>query len=243
MSLRDRLDEQWQRALDDSPEPARALEALMRALGASNLAAASLRPGDTMPDFELPNVEGRLVAARDCLARGPLVISFFRGGWCPYCSLELAALQEALAEIERQGASVRAITPDTGAAFAEVKRRLGLSFEVLSDVDNGAGLLFGVIFRLPEAVREIYLRLGVDLGARHGNRDTLWLLPMPATYIVDRGGVIRHAMVELDYRRRMEPSEIVGVLRALAAEAGSGDGQLGGEIARPRQLDEGVERR
>lgn len=241
MSLRDRLDEQWRRTLTQSPELARAFEALMRELGASNLAASSLKPGDPMPDIELPNTEGRFVAARDCLARGPLVISFFRGGWCPYCSLELAALQEALPEIERLGATVLAVTPDTGAALSQVKRRLGLTFDVLSDVDNGVGLLFGVIFRVPETVRDVYLERGIDLGARHGNRAGAWLLPMPATYIVDRRGIIRHAMVELDFRRRMEPADILAVLRVLAAEAASGDGQLGGEVARPRQLDEGIE--
>lgn len=243
MSLREQLDQQWQRTLERSPELAGAFHALMRELAASNLAASSLKIGDPMPDFELPNVEGRLISARACLEHGPLVISFFRGGWCPYCTLELKALQQALPEIRRLGATLLAVTPDTGAALASTKRTNGLTYDVVSDVDNGVGLLFGVIFRVPEAVREVYVKLGIDLGARHGNRSGAWLLPVPATYIVDRRGVIRHAMVEPDFRRRMEPADIVSLLRELAAEAGSGDGQFGGEVARPGQLDKGIESR
>ena len=243
MPLREQLEEQWQLTLKQSPDLALAFDALMSGLGASNLAAASLKTGDPMPEIELPNAEGSFVAARDCIARGPLVLNFFRGGWCPYCSIELAALQAALPQIERLGASVLAVTPDTGAALDRVKRRLDLGFEVLSDVDNGVGLLFGIIFRVPQTVRDIYLKHDIDLGANHGNRGDSWLLPMPATYIVDRRGVIRHAAVELDFRRRMEPSDIIAALRALADEQGSGDGKLGGEVAGPRQLDEGIERR
>jgi peroxiredoxin len=181
MALRDQLDQQWQPTLERSPELAAAFHALMRELTASNPAAASLKAGDTLPDFEAPNVEGRFVSTRDRLERGPLVISFLRGGWCPYCALEVKALQAALADIERCGATLLAITPDTGAALAAVNRKLGLGFEVLSDVDNGVGLLFGVIFRVPDEIRRIYLKLGIDLGARHGNRSAAWLLPMPAT--------------------------------------------------------------
>jgi hypothetical protein len=113
----------------------------------------------------------------------------------------------------------------------------------LSDVDHGAGLLFGVIFRVPYEVRQIHLKLGIELGTRQGNRGSSWLLPMPATYIVDRRGVIRLAMVDVDFRRRLEPADIVAVLRELAAKRGSGDGQLGGEVARPDQFDKGIDGR
>jgi len=100
------------------------------------------------------------------------------------------------------------------------------------------------VFRVPDAIRDLYRRLDIDLGARHGNPHDVWLLPIPATYIVDRRGVVRHAEIDCDFRRRMEPAAIVRVLDELRAEERSGgDGKIVGEIARPGQSDEGVERR
>jgi peroxiredoxin len=212
VSLRDQLDEQWRRTRERSPEIRKAYEALVADLGRSGLVERALKSGDTMPEFELPDSAGKLVASRELLARGPLVLSFFRGGWCPYCRLELRALQETLPEIESRGAMLAAITPDTGAALASTKRTSELGYQVLSDVDNGVGLTFGLIFRVPPTIKELYLRLGIDLGARHGNATGEWLLPVPATYIVDRQGVIRHAELDPDFKRRMEPAEIIRVL-------------------------------
>ena len=209
MSLGEKLDEQWRRTR--SGEVLQGYEVLVAQLAANGMTEASLKAGDHIPEFALPSVEGRLVSSAELLGRGSLVLSFFRGGWCPYCALELGALQEALPEIEARGAGAAAITPDTGAAFAAVKRDNRLDFDVLSDVDYGLALLFGIVFKVPDAIRDLYLRLSIDLGARHGNRYA-WLLPIPATYIVDRQGMIRYANVDPDFRRRMEPSEIVKVL-------------------------------
>jgi peroxiredoxin len=199
-----------------SPELRAALDEMLQLLANSGMVAASLKPGDRIPDFELPNVEGELISSADLLARGPLVLSFFRGDWCPYCNAELQALQEALPEIESCNATLVAVTPDTREAALSPKRRHQLSYQVLSDVDNGLGLLFGVIFRMPQALREQYLKLGIDLGARHGN--DAWFLPIPATYVIDRRGVVRHAELNTDFRRRMEPAEIVRRLKEIGPE-------------------------
>ena len=216
MSLREELDEQWRQTRKRSPEIRKAYEALVGDLARSGLVERALKSGDEMPAFELPNAEGKLVASTELLEHGPLVLSFFRGGWCPYCRLELKALQESLPDIERRGAALAAITPDTGAALGAAKRTNQLGYQVLSDVDNGVGLTFGLIFRVPPAVRALYLSLGIDLGARHGNATGEWLLPVPATYIVNRAGVIQHAHLDADFKRRMEPSEIVRVLGELS---------------------------
>jgi len=216
MSLSHDLAARWQRMAESSPEIRDAYEALVRDLAAGGMADRSLRAGDPLPDFELPNVEGRLVAARELLRRGPLVLSFFRGGWCPYCTLELKALQKALPEIAAMGAGLAAVTPDTGSAFALAKRTNALSYEVLSDVDNGLGLSLGIIFRVPDRIRDLYLRLGIDLGARHGG-GAHWFLPLPATYVVDQAGIIRHAELNPDFRQRMEPSSILTLLRGVVA--------------------------
>jgi len=244
MSLRDRLEEKWQRTRKRSPELAQAYDALVATLVASGLTETSLKVGARMPDFDLPNVEGRFVASEALLERGLLVVSFFRGGWCPFCTTELTALQQAMPEIKARGASLVAITPDTGAALAAAKRDNALGYEVLSDLDFGLALQFGLVYRVPDRIRELYSGLDLDLGARHGSaHEDVWLLPVPATYIVDRRGIVRFAEVDCDFRRRMEPAAIIRALDELAAaERSGGEGKVVREITRPGEPDEGVER-
>jgi peroxiredoxin len=212
MSLRDTLDECWRQA---SPDVRAAYDALVRDLAARDLTSNALKAGDSLPPFELPNVEGKFVSSADLAENGPVVVSFFRGGWCPYCTSALRALEGALPDIERFGATLIAITPDTGAALAAAKQANTLSYNVLSDVDFGVSLTFGLVFRVPDAIRELYIRRGIDLGARHGNSVGPWLLPIPATYVVHRGGIIRHSDLDVDFRRRMEPAEIVRILQTI----------------------------
>jgi peroxiredoxin len=225
MSLADRLEQakrEWRSRL--TPELADALEALVKHLETSQITAASLKADDPMPDFELPNSDGRVISSRELLKRGPLVVSYFRGDWCPYCVLELRALEEALPRIEELGATLVAITPDTGAALASTKHINRFSYQVLGDADNGVALRLGLVFRLPEAIQKPLLEMGIDLPKRHGN--DAWFLPIPATYVVDRGGIIRHAELDPDYTRRMEPQAIIGLLEAIARESGSLDDAL-----------------
>jgi peroxiredoxin len=166
-----------------------------------------------MPSFVLPNAEGRLVFSDDLLRQGPLVLNFFRGTWCPYCLRTLQALESALPTIEGAGGQLAALTPDTGSHLIATKRPHGLTYEILSDVDGAVGLQFGVLFRAPQRYRELLLGLGIDLEERHGNAG--WLIPMPATFVIDQSGVIRYAFVNVDFTRRAEPEEIVGVLSDL----------------------------
>jgi peroxiredoxin len=220
VSLADRLEQakrEWRSRL--TPELADALEALVKRLEASQVTAASLKAHDRIPDFELPNTEGQIVSSRELLEHGPIVVSYFRGDWCPYCVLELRALEDALPQIEQLGATLVAITPDTGAALAAAKHKNKLSYQVLSDADNGVALEFGLVFRLPEAIQKPFLDMGIDLPSRHGN--DAWFLPIPATYVVDRAGIIRHAELDPDYTRRMEPRAIIELLQEIGRESGS----------------------
>ena len=215
MTLNGRLGEWWDDTRERAPEVYDAYTRFVRELGARDFARQVLKRGDATPDFALPNSEGHIVRSGDLIRRGPLVISFFRGGWCPYCRMELEALQEIYPAIEAQGALLTAITPYTAAALAADKHGAGgLGFDVLSDVDNGVALLFGLVFRVPDYIHDLWQRLGIDLGARHGNDSEVWLLPIPATYVIDRRGRIRYAHIDSDFRKRMEPGEI---LRRLAA--------------------------
>lgn len=201
-------------SLDRRIEPAllRLFGEFLDHLARSGLTEASLKPGDRMPDFILPSAEGGLTSSEELLSEGPLVISFFRGHWCPYCNAELLALQSVLPDIREIGATLVAITPELGGLPLKVKRGRNLGYEVLADPDNGVGLAFGVVYRVPDNVLAGLRQLGFDVESYSDGA----LLPIPATYIVARDGLIDEAFVDPDYRRRMEPARIVDRLRALA---------------------------
>jgi len=210
MSLEDELSKIRAAAKVDAPLQA-AYQDLLSRLDRAETGARALKPGDAIPAFLLPNAESRLVASDDLLARGCLVINFFRGNWCPYCRQTLKALEAALPEIEAAGGQLVALTPDTGHHLANTKWGQRLSYEVLSDVDGAVGLQFGVLFRAPAAYREVLAGYGVDLAERHGNDGGF--IPLPATYVVDRAGVVRYAFVDIDFTRRAEPSAVVAALK------------------------------
>ena len=213
MSLKDDLDKI--RAHGSADERIRlAYEALVRQLGQAETADRALKVGATIPSFMLPNAEGHIVFSDELLKRGPLVVNFFRGNWCPYCRRTLEALETALPDITAAGGQLVALTPDTGSHLAATKRNHHLTYEVLSDVDGAVGLQFGVLFRAPDPYRELLAGRGVDLPARHGNEG--WFIPMPATFVVDQHAVIRYAFVNADFTKRAEPADIVAVLQSLA---------------------------
>jgi len=210
MSLEDELSQIRAAAMDDAPLQA-AYQDLLRRLDQAETGERALKPGDAIPAFLLPDAEGRLVASDDLLARGSLVINFFRGNWCPYCRQTLKALEAALPEIEAAGGQLVALTPDTGHHLADTKRVHRLSYEILSDVDGTVGLQFGVLFRAPAAYREVLASYGIDLAERHGNDGGF--IPLPATYVVDRAGIVRYAFVDIDFTRRAEPAAVVAALK------------------------------
>jgi peroxiredoxin len=210
MSLQDKLEKLRRR---QSAEGRAAYQALVDQLARAETAARALKVGDAMPPFVLPNAEGRLVASDELLEQGPLVICFYRGDWCPYCQAMLAALQAAIPRITAAGGRLVALTPDTGGRPLAAKRRQRLTYEILSDVDHAVGLQFGVVFQVPEAYRRRLAEGGVDLPERHGSGG--WMVPMPGTFVVDRGGIIRYAFVDGDFTRRAEPDAIVAVLEGL----------------------------
>jgi peroxiredoxin len=185
-------------------------------LAASRIARRALKASDRAPDFRLPAARGGYVRLHDLLAKGPVVVSFYRGGWCPYCNLELRALQNALPEIKRLGAQLVAISPQTPDESLSTAERNELAFAVLSDIGSVTAKAFGIAFELAEELRPIYARSGHALPDKNG--DDSWVLPIPATFVVDRDGAIALAFVDVDYRNRLEPTEIVAVLQALAKE-------------------------
>lgn len=194
--------------------PRSVIETMHRAtaeLIASGQAEHSLRAGDKAPRFELYDQDRNLVRLSDMLAMGPLIVSFYRGVWCPYCNMELRALQEALPEFQSLGANLVAISPQNGVNSRKSARNNDLRFSILSDPGNEVAAAFGLRFRLPDYLIDLYKRLKNDLPAF--NEDESWTLPMPARFVIGPDGVIRYAEVNPDYTKRPEPIDMMGFLR------------------------------
>jgi peroxiredoxin len=171
--------------------------------------------GEPLPPFQLPDEQGRLVSLAALLKTGAAVISFNRGHWCPYCKLELRALAAIHNRIERLGARVVSIMPDSATLTADFATKNDLPFPVLSDIDLGYSLSLGLIFWVGAEVQRLYQDAGVDLEKYHGNAGHF--LPMAAKFIVGQDGLVKARQVNLEFRERMEPEAIVAALERLHA--------------------------
>jgi len=180
---------------------------------ASGQAGRALQAGDRAPVFTLADPAGQPVSSAELLEHGPLIVSFYRGVWCPYCNLELQALQETLPQFRALGASLVAISPQTAANSRKSQRQNKLDFPILSDTHNDVAAAFGLRFALPDYLIELYRNLKNDLPAF--NDDPAWALPMPARYVIGQDGVIAYAEVNPDYTLRPEPDTMLPVLRGL----------------------------
>jgi len=198
--------------------PPAVIETMHRAtaeLIASGAADKALKAGDTAPAFTLNDPDGRPVGSAELLRKGPLVLSFYRGAWCPYCNMELQALEAARPAFEQLGATLVAISPQTAPNSRKSLRQNSLGFPILSDPEGTVAAAFGLRFRLPDYLVELYKSLKNDLPSF--NADPAWTLPMPGRYVIARDGTILYAEVNPDYTRRPEPEDMLPVLRQAAA--------------------------
>mgnify|MGYP005991044181 CR=1 FL=1 len=168
--------------------------------------------GDKAPNFKLKNALGKEITLADYLKKGPVVLTWYRGGWCPYCNLTLQRLQEELPNFNAAGANLLALTPEVPDKSMSTKEKHDLQFEVLSDVQNKIGKEYGIIYKLTDAVAESYQK---SFGLHEFNGDESNELPLAATYVIDTNGIIRYAFLDAEYRNRAEPSEIIKVLNEL----------------------------
>ena len=180
---------------------------------ALNPAGRALGVGDSAPDFERPDLRGHRVRLAGLLRDGPVVLCFYRGGWCPFCSLELRHWQQWLERLHAAGAELVAIAPEAADQAHESAESQGLGFPVLTDANQEVGERYGLVYELPAAARDVQQRLDAPLDRI--NADGTWRLPVPATFVVDQGGIIRWAYAEDDYSHRAEPSEVVEAVEGL----------------------------
>lgn len=175
--------------------------------------AHGLSVGDRALDFTLKDTTGKEITLYEELKKGPVVLTFYRGEWCPYCNMELRAYQQVLNQIRAAGAQLIAISPQTPDHSLSMKQKNELEFYVLSDVGNKVAEQYRLVYILPEYLQEIYKNLGLDLTKY--NHDHSWTLPISATYVIDQNGIIRAKEADADYKKRMEPSEVVSILKQL----------------------------
>lgn len=210
-TLQNQIDEHMAGRLP--PEVQALIDEMVADLGDTNV-APGLEVGSTAPDFELPAAAGGSVRLADKLADGPVVLSFYRGAWCPICNIELRGLQQALGEITAEGASLVAVSPQAPDDSLDFSEKLGLGFDVLSDTDQGVIGDYGLQFPLSEKLRPVYEQFGIPLPDQ--NADGSWNLPIPATYVIAPDGTIAARHVDPNYQKRMEPADIVEALRSLS---------------------------
>lgn len=166
--------------------------------------------GDIAPGFDLQSSDGNQVSLVEHLKNGKVILTFYRGSWCNFCNMALRYWQARLPEIRRAGATLLAIAPETPEKAARFRAEAGIGYALLSDADNTVADAYGLVFELPPQARRQLLALGTDVGSFNGNGD--WSVPITATFLVDQSGRILIADCSPDYRRRLEPGEIIAAL-------------------------------
>jgi peroxiredoxin len=180
-------------------------------LRAATIARTMLKVGDQAPPIVLKNAKGATVDVGVLIKTGPVIVTFYRGGWCPYCNLELKAYQEILPEIAAAGASLVAISPEKPDDTLSTVEKNALRFELLSDLGQKVGRAFGLVYEFTEELKQAYHGFNLDIPARNGTPGE-WALPVSATYVIDRDGSIIYAYTDVDYRDRADPRDVLQVL-------------------------------
>jgi peroxiredoxin len=176
--------------------------------------APGLAVGDTAPGFTLPSAAGNQVVLADLLAEGPVVVTFYRGEWCPYCNLQLRALQQSLPAITAAGATLVAISPQAPDQAMTMTEKHELAYPVLSDLDQSVSESYKVRFDVTGELEDLQVNVFQNDPAVQ-NADGRRSLPVPSTFVIDRTGVVRFAAVDADWRVRVEPADVIAALQAL----------------------------
>lgn len=195
---------------DPWEEPTNTLVAHLRA---RKVGSQAPRLNDRFPDFMLPDTQGRHVALAELTGRGPVVLSFLRGRWCPYCAQELTAWHDAMPRLEAEGGTFVAISAETGGLAEDFRCEIAPGAKMLCDVDHGLAMMLGLAFPIGEDLHRRFVDAGLDLATIFGNSGRI--LPVTATYVIDTDGIVRFAFVDVDFRVRADPAVVIAVVEAL----------------------------
>jgi peroxiredoxin len=195
----------------EHPAAAATVDRMVSRLKEHGAGEASPKPGDVMPPFALPDETGRIVKLAELLKTGPVIVTFHRGHWCPYCRISIRTLAEAQQRIEALGARMIAIVPEREQFAAELKEDGNVPFPILTDMDNGYAMALNLAIWVGSEMEELMRTLGRDLPKYQGNDS--WMLPIPATFVVGRDARIKARFVDPDYRKRMAVEELIACLK------------------------------
>ena len=210
-SMAERLDVFAEATRRLHPSTAAIVDRLVTRLKDHDAGEDAPKPGDIMPLFVLPDETGRLVSLKNMLAQGPVVVTFHRGHWCPYCRISISTLVKAQPRIEALGARMVAIVPDREEFAAEMREDCSVNFPILCDLDNGYAMSLNLAIWVGAEMQEYMTKIGRMLPQYQGNDS--WMLPIPATFVVGEDGRIKARFVDPDYRKRMTIEDLIGVLK------------------------------
>jgi peroxiredoxin len=210
-SMNERLDVFAGAVRRQYPAAAAIVDRLVGRLREHNAGETAPKPGEIMPPFALPDENGRLIGLKGLLDQGPAIVTFHRGHWCPYCRISINTLAKAQPRIAELGARMVAIVPDRQPFAAEMKSDSGVTFPILSDMDNGYAMSLNLAIWVGDEMEEYMTSIGRKLPEYQGNDG--WMLPIPATFVVGRDGRIKARFVDPDYRKRMAIDELIAALR------------------------------
>ena len=214
-TLKEQTDAKIEAGRKAKPEFMKGVDAIISKAKAFEQGSDAIKVGQKAPSFELPNPEGKLIALETLLDKGPVVVTFYRGDWCPYCNLQLRALQAKLDEIYALGATLVAISPQVPDGSMTKKELSEIEFIVLSDQDATVASQYGVAWEVPEFLMD-HMRVDRKLDLDKINNGNGSILPIPATFILNANGVVTWNYVNVDYRTRSEPDEILEALKNMA---------------------------
>ncbi len=209
-SLREQLHTFAETVRRERPEFAEAVDRLVARLRQYGTGESAPQIGDPMPPFVLPDETAQMVSLDELLNRGPVAVTFHRGHWCPYCRINISALAEAQSGLPAGEGQIVAIMPDRQKFVAELKSTSNVPFPILTDRDNGYALSLNLVIWVGAEIQKM-MEGRVDLSAFQGNSS--WMLPIPATFVVGRDGLIRERFIDPDYRKRMMISDMLAAMR------------------------------
>jgi len=210
--LKEQTDAKIESGRQANPEFMKGVDAIITIAKAFKQGKSAIKVNEKVPNFKLPNPEGKLISLDILLDKGPVIITFYRGNWCPYCNLQLRALQNRLSEIKAVGATLVAISPQVPDGSMTKDEISEMDFIVLSDQDAKVASQYGVAWEVPEFLAE-HMRVGRNLDLEKINNGNASILPIPATFIVGTDGFVKWNYVNVDYRTRSEPDEIIEFLK------------------------------
>lgn len=212
--LSTRLDHRAKRSeAKTTPKARKIMLESLQALKAKKIEQKAPKVGETLPEFELKDATGKTFQLKQMLTKGPVLVVFYRGSWCPYCNLQLRAYQQYLSRFREAGGQMVAITPEMPDASLPYVKEHGFDFPVLTDTNNLYARRLKIAFKVDSALRALYETFGVDLNKTQGNEN--WELPVPATYVVDQKGIVTFAYVNVNHKQRAEPEDILKAFKKM----------------------------